>query len=163
MLHQWFNLNFMKLQELLFVHKENKNNDFLQQFLLFQSVSAAIHENTTMNACGATDAGAGVLMQSPDALSIVYKQRNAHICIVVLSWMTAETDPEDMSLLPFQALNVSGPLPSTKGQKALRIPQKYLNLCSKDERRSCGFGTTWGRVITDSIFIFGWTNPSFWL
>ncbi len=37
--------------------------------------------------------------------------------------------------------------------------QKYLNLCSNDERRSYGFGTTSGWVINDIIFIFGWTNP----
>ena len=42
---------------------------------------------------------------------------------------------------------------------ALRFDQKYLNLCSKDERRSYGVGTTWGWVITDRIFIFGLTNP----
>ncbi len=35
--------------------------------------------------------------------------------------------------------------------------RKYLNLCSEDERRSCRFGTTWGRVIND--IIFGWTIP----
>ncbi len=42
---------------------------------------------------------------------------------------------------------------------ALRIHQKHLNLCSEDERRSYGFGTTWGGVINDRIFIFGWTVP----
>ncbi len=46
-----------------------------------------------------------------------------------------------------------------QGQEALGFHQKYLNLCSEDERRSHGFGTTWGGVINDSIFIFGWTNP----
>ncbi len=45
------------------------------------------------------------------------------------------------------------------GQKAIGFHQKYLNLCSKDERKSYGFGTTWGRVINDRIFIFGWTIP----
>ncbi len=35
-----------------------------------------------------------------------------------------------------------------------------LNLCSEDERRrSYGFGTTWGWVINDISFIFGWTIP----
>ncbi len=33
------------------------------------------------------------------------------------------------------------------------------NLCSEDEWKSCGFGTTWGWVINDRFFIFGWTNP----
>ncbi len=44
-------------------------------------------------------------------------------------------------------------------QKALGFHQKYLNLCSEDEQRSYGFGTTWGWVINDRIFIFGWTIP----
>ncbi len=45
-----------------------------------------------------------------------------------------------------------------EGQRALRFKQKYLHLCS-DERRSYGFGMTWGWVINDRIFIFGWTIP----
>ncbi len=49
-----------------------------------------------------------------------------------------------MSLLSFWALNVSVALLSIQGQKALRFPQKYLHLCSEDEWRSYGFGTTWG-------------------
>ncbi len=47
-----------------------------------------------------------------------------------------------------------------EGQRALRFNQKYLNLCSEDEQRSYGFGTTWGWVINDRIFILGWTNPT---
>ncbi len=46
-----------------------------------------------------------------------------------------------------------------EGQRALRFHQKYLHLCSEDERRSYGFGTTCGWVINDRIFIFGWTIP----
>ncbi len=41
--------------------------------------------------------------------------------------------------------------------KALRFKQKHLNLCSDDERKSYGFGTTSGWVINDIIFIF-WVN-----
>ncbi len=42
----------------------------------------------------------------------------------------------------------------------LRIYFYYVcNLCSEDERRSYGFGKTWGWVINDRIFIFGWTIP----
>ncbi len=48
------------------------------------------------------------------------------------------------SCLPFWTLNVVVPLQSMQGQKALAFHQKYLNLCSGDERRSYGFGTTWG-------------------
>ncbi len=32
-----------------------------------------------------------------------------------------------------------GPLLSVEGQRALGFHQKYLNLCSEDERRSYGF------------------------
>ncbi len=46
-----------------------------------------------------------------------------------------------------------------QGQKALGFHKKYLNLCSEDERRCYGFGTTWGWVINDRIVIFGWTIP----
>ncbi len=48
---------------------------------------------------------------------------------------------------------------SMEGQKARWFHQKYLNLCSKDEQRSYGFGTTWGRVINHRIVIFWWTIP----
>jgi len=47
---------------------------------------------------------------------------------------------------------------STGGQKALGFHQKDLHLCSEDEWKSWGFGTTWGWVNDDRIFIFGWTN-----
>ncbi len=43
--------------------------------------------------------------------------------------------------------------------RKLGFYQKYLNLCSEDEQRSYGFGATWGRVVNDRIFIFGWTIP----
>ncbi len=64
---------------------------------------------------------------------------------------------------------VSGPgnfavvLLSMQGLGALGFHQKYLNLCSEDECRSYGYGTTWGWVINDSIFIFGWTIPLIFL
>ncbi len=56
---------------------------------------------------------------------------------------------------------VSGPgkisvvLLSMEGQKALGFNQKYLNLCSEDEQRSCGFGTTRGCVNNDRTVLFG--------
>ncbi len=34
-----------------------------------------------------------------------------------------------------------------------------FKLCSKDERRSSEFGTTWGWAINDRFFIFEWTIP----
>ncbi len=48
---------------------------------------------------------------------------------------------------------------SMEGQRALGFHQKYLNLCSEDEQRSYRFRTTWGRVINDRIFVFGWNWP----
>ncbi len=38
--------------------------------------------------------------------------------------------------------NISVVLLSIQGQRALKFHQKYLNLCSEDERRSYGFGMT---------------------
>ncbi len=37
--------------------------------------------------------------------------------------------------------------------------KNFLHLCSEDERTSYWFGTTWGWVINNRIFIFGWTIP----
>ncbi len=62
-------------------------------------------------------------------------------------------------LTTFLGLDVSVTLLSMQGQKALGFHQIYLNSCSDDERMSYGFGTTWGWVINDRIFIFGWTIP----
>ncbi len=36
---------------------------------------------------------------------------------------------------------------------------KYLSLCSAEQRNPYRFGTTWGGVNDDRIFIFGWTIP----
>ncbi len=41
---------------------------------------------------------------------------------------------------------------SMEGLKALRFKQKHLNLCSDDEWRSYGFGTTSVGVLNDIIF-----------
>ncbi len=46
------------------------------------------------------------------------------------------------SLLCFWALIVVVTLQAMQGLRTLRSYQKYLNLCSEDERRSYGFGTT---------------------
>jgi len=36
---------------------------------------------------------------------------------------------------------------------------KYLCLCSAEQRNLYRFGTTWGGLNDDRIFIFGWTIP----
>ncbi len=41
----------------------------------------------------------------------------------------------------------------------LGFHKKYFNLCSEDEQKTYGFGTTWGWVINYRIFLFGWTIP----
>ncbi len=46
--------------------------------------------------------------------------------------------------------------PKTIGYK---LSSKYLPLCSAEQRHSYRFGTTWGWVNDDRIFIFGWTIP----
>ncbi len=50
--------------------------------------------------------------------------------------------------------NISVMLLYMQGQRAFCFHQKYFNLCSKDEQRSYGFGTTWVWVINDRILIF---------
>ncbi len=45
MWHQCFNCNVMKLREYFFLHKENKNNNFIQQFLLFRVFRSQEHHN----------------------------------------------------------------------------------------------------------------------
>ncbi len=64
-----------------------------------------------------------------------------------------------ISLLRFWTLIVVITLPSIEDQRALGINKKYRNLCSEDEWRFYEFGMTWGWVINDRIFIFGWTIP----
>ncbi len=97
---------------------------------------------------------------------LTLKRRNHWIKLFLFSLRTKSILVADvtwtilmMSLLPFWALNISVALLSMQGQKALGFHQKYLNLCSEDEWRSYGFGMTWGCVINDRIFIFGWTKP----
>ncbi len=60
-----------------------------------------------------------------------------------------------LSLISFWALNVSVVLLPMQGQKALGFHQDYLNLNFEDEQRSYRFGTTYGWVINDNVFIFG--------
>ncbi len=79
------------------MHKENKNNNFIQQFLLF--FVGLRH----------------VFTRVPQCIRIVN--------------------------VPFWSLEMSVLL-SMQCRKALVFHQKYLNLCSEDEQRSHGFGTT---------------------
>ncbi len=109
-------------------------NTFCAHFFFSLSLSAAIHIPQHMHSSGCKQGSACSTSAAP------------HACIVVLSWIPLVV-----------ALIVVVPLLSMEGQKALGFHQKYLNLCSEDERRSCGFETAWGWVLNDRIFIFGWT------
>ncbi len=55
----------------------------------------------------------------------------------------------------FPTMEVNG-APKQPGSK---LSSKYLPLCSAEQRNSYRFGTTWGGVNDDRIFIFGWTIP----
>ncbi len=163
MWHQSVNCNFMKPRE-YFLSKENKNNEFIPHFRLYCfSCGCAF---TTVH-----DASAWWrTMRLRHVLSWT-KMWNKFVIFVSLwklfLWLHKITVDRLMShgLLCRSSWYFSGPWSCKdpcclwEGQRALRYHQKYLNLCSKDERRSNGFGTTSGWVINDRIFIFGWTNP----
>ncbi len=131
MWHQWFNRNVMKLQEYFLCAKKIKITTLFNDF--FSSVSDNTRSQQYHDAC---------------VHSSACKQGAAH---------PGSTSECLWSTSTF--VNMSVLLLSMQGQKALGIHQKYLNLCSEDEQRSYRFGTTWGWVINDSIFIFGWTIP----
>ncbi len=42
-------------------------------------------------------------------------------------------------------------------QPGYKLSSKYLPLCSAEQRNTSRFGTTWGWVNDDRIFIFGWS------
>ncbi len=44
-------------------------------------------------------------------------------------------------------------------QPDYKLSSEYLPLCSAEQRHSYRFGTTWGWVNDDRIFIFVWTIP----
>ncbi len=61
----------------------------------------------------------------------------------------------DFHSIFFPTMEVNG-APKQPGYK---LSSKYLPLCSAEQRNSNRFGTTWGWVNDDRIFIFGWTIP----
>ncbi len=74
-------------------------------------------------------------------------------------WRTWETEQFwgtiDFHSIFFPTMEVNG-APEQPGYK---LSSKYLPLCSAEQRNSYRFGTTWGWVNDDRIFIFGWTIP----
>ncbi len=55
----------------------------------------------------------------------------------------------------FSPMEVNG----TPKQPGYKLSSKYLPLCSAEQRNSYRFGTTWGGVNDDIIYICGWTIP----
>ncbi len=136
MWHRWFNLNFMKLWEYFLCTKKTKITNLFNNFC---HMSCYCREH-------ASNSGTEEKKLLNKFVIFVHKNQWSHGLLTI-------------SLLSFWALNVSVLLLSIVDQKALRFHQKYLNLCSEDERRCYGFGTTWGWVINDRISISGWTIP----
>jgi len=130
------------------MHKENKNNNFIQLFIFFPTVCPMFRR---------VPWDVVLLTQEPPfwcgtvlsvRQSLTRKRRNC--------WMNHWTTWTifSMSLLPFCTLNVVVPLLPMQSQKALGFHQKNLNLRPEDDWTSCR-----GRVINDRSFIFGWTIP----
>ncbi len=177
MWHLWLNRNFMKLWEYFWCGKKTKimtlfNNSSPRHCPLpFMSTTHACYAAHVTQACAAPclQAEECTCMASWMAVDGDTEEKNCLIkslfcflCtqnVYTASQHTGWTTDVTMSLLPFWALNVVVPLLYMEGHKALGFHTKYLNLCSKDERRSYGFGTTWGWVINGRIKIFGWTIP----
>ncbi len=76
-----------------------------------------------------------------------------------LFWRMWETEQFwgtiDFHSIFFPTIEVNG-APKQPGYK---LSSKYLPLCSAEQTHSYRFGTTWGWVNDDRIFIFGWTIP----
>ncbi len=87
----------------------------------------------------------------------------AHKSILLASMYGWTTDVTwtifPMSLLRFWTWEHFSCVAVYGGSESSWILSKISYLCSEDERRSYRFGTTWGWVINDRIFIFGWTIP----
>ncbi len=114
------------------------HNSLIQQFFLFSVSSVPLFANK---------AAAHLVNMSERRL---LRQQHTHASCYGLE-CAAKTHIEEnifwIKVVIFvfahkKVLNVPDVLLSMEGQKALGFHQKYLNLCSEDERRSYGFGTT---------------------
>ncbi len=74
-------------------------------------------------------------------------------------WETEQFwDTIDFQSIFFPTMEVNG----APKQPDYKLSSKYLPLCSAEQRHSYRFGTTWGWVNDDRIFIFGWTiHPNY--
>ncbi len=147
-----------------FVRKENNNNIVYLTILLPELRSSGILESTpernqhNQQCLHSVDSAH---MRIINYVVIVFfahkKYSRSFIKLRLNPWchMDCFTDV----LATFLCIDCGSILAVYGGSDSSQIPSKYLNLCSEDERRSYGFGTTWGWVINERIFIFGWTIP----
>ncbi len=163
--HQWFNHNFMKLGDYFLYTKKTKITTW------FNNLSPPRHPiatfwrvSTERKQCCSVSAELSFLRCFRFDLNenniSAWLTQNTICCLRLVdtdvTWIILP-----MSLLHFWTLIVVITLLSMGRSKSSQNSSiiKYLNLCSEDERRSYGFGTTRGWVINDRIFIFGWTIP----
>ncbi len=81
--------------------------------------------------------------------SAEHKERNSDEC----GKQSSSGAPLTSIVFFFPTMKVNG-APKQPGYK---LSSEYLPLCSAEQRNSDRFGTTWGWVNHDRIFIFGWT------
>ncbi len=73
-----------------------------------------------------------------------------------------ECGKQSSSGAPLTSIVIFFPIMEVNGapkQPGYKLSSEYLPLCSAEQRNSYRFGTTWGWVNDDRIFIFGWIIP----
>ncbi len=111
--------------------------------------------------CPGSSWGFGALLKDTSVV-VLRVERVLYIHSLHLQFLPAQ----DSNSQPFDcesdSLTIRPRLPPVNGvPELLRFPHssEYLPLCSVEHRHSYRFGTTWGWVNDDRIFIFGWTIP----
>ncbi len=182
MRHQEFNRNFTKLQEYFLYVKKTKI------MTLFNNSSPPCHHSAILKSIHWTQTAYAVLCQlhhTDTLFSFISKrmicsyQSNGYaVCVqwmlskMVLRWHGDDELLNKVIIFVFFAyksiLVASKNYSWTPDVTWIILPISLLRLwtwivliplLSEDERRSYGFGTTWGWVINDNIFILGWSNP----
>ncbi len=162
MWHQWFNRNFMRLREYLLCAKKTKIttsfNNFFSSVSVFNVCSREYH-GTCVWCCWSRNKqknSTEIVELSHYFVFFAHKKYSRSFIKLRLNpW--CHMDYFNDVLTTFVGLKcVSSLAVYMEGQKALGFHQKYLNLCSEDERRLYLFGTTWGWVINARMIIFGW-------
>ncbi len=77
-------------------------------------------------------------------------KQNIELSVTPQFWGTI-----DFHSILFPTMEVNGALK----QPGYKLTSKYIPLFSAKQGNSYRFGTTWGVVKDDRIFIFGWTIP----